>query len=119
MKSYTDLEQSKELAEILPHESADMCWISIDDDESFDGSWEALPKTNSFIAKDDKQIPCWSLAALLGVLPFVSFTAPQLIGTPKTLYRCIYTDGLRSRACDNPIDACVDMIDELRRINLL
>lgn len=30
IKSYTDLEQSKKLAEILPLESADMCWY-IDD----------------------------------------------------------------------------------------
>ena len=28
MKSYTDLEQSKKLAEILPPESADMCWTN-------------------------------------------------------------------------------------------
>ena len=43
MKSYTDLNQSKKLAEILPIESADMCF---NDNE-----------------------PCWSLAALLDILP--------------------------------------------------
>ena len=32
MKSYTDLEQSKKLAEILPLESADMCYKCLEDD---------------------------------------------------------------------------------------
>lgn len=35
MKSYTDLSQSKKLAEILPLESADMCWTP------FDEKWDA------------------------------------------------------------------------------
>lgn len=35
MKGYTDLEQSKKLAEFLPLESADMCWTP------FDEKWDA------------------------------------------------------------------------------
>ena len=69
MKSYTDLEQSKKLEEILPPESADMVWISIEDDESFDGVYEVLPKGCSLVAIDDNSIPCWSLAALMNLLP--------------------------------------------------
>ena len=69
MKSYTDLEQSKRLAEILPPESADMVWISIEDDESFNGAYEALPKGCSLVAIDDSTTPCWSLAALMNLLP--------------------------------------------------
>jgi hypothetical protein len=44
MKSYTDLEQSKKLEEMLPPESADMVWISIEDDESFDGGLRGITK---------------------------------------------------------------------------
>ena len=56
---------------------------------------------------------------LLDVLPLIDLTTPQLIGTPKTLYRCIYSDDLKSHAYDNPIDACVAMIEKLHELNLL
>ncbi len=56
IKSYTDLDQSKKLAEILPIESADCYWedeISVE----FGHGWHS------------QHVPCWSLAALLSVLP--------------------------------------------------
>lgn len=56
---------------------------------------------------------------LLDVLPLIDLTTPQLIGTPKTLYRCIYSDDLKSHAYDNPIDACYEMILKLHELNLL
>ena len=69
MKSYTDLEQSKKLAGILPITSIEFAW-----NISSDGStrllrmddWETFENTKS----DVKIIPCWSLAALLDVLPY-------------------------------------------------
>ena len=73
MKSYTDLEQSKRLAEILPLESADMEYIFIKKDN--------VPVGKVPFVKDDSEvedsayshvydrIPCWSLAALLNVIP--------------------------------------------------
>ena len=56
MKGYTSLSQSKKLAEFLPLESADCYW---EDDMSveFGHGWHS------------QHIPCWSLAALLDVLP--------------------------------------------------
>lgn len=60
MKSYTDLEQSKKLAEILPIETADMFWA--------DGERPAV-WNNKDISLDDTDIPAWSLAALLDILP--------------------------------------------------
>ena len=114
IKNYTDLNQSKKLAEILPLESAD-------------GGWYGT--TNPFAANThfwlgtkyskSASLPTWSLAALLGVLPLVDLTTPQLIGTPKTLYRCIYNDNLKSHADDNPVDACVDMIERLHKLKML
>lgn len=75
MKSYTDIEQSKELAKIFPIESADMYWLNrhIDLTET---KYEVfvIEKSNKYIdffksyaiAIDNNEIiPCWSLAALL------------------------------------------------------
>ena len=60
MKSYTDLEQSKKLSEILPLESADMRYAPFGDTHPW--VW-----TDTFIEKD--ATPCWSLAALMNLLP--------------------------------------------------
>lgn len=58
-KSYTSIEQSKTLAEILPIESADMIYPS---DFDFPFVWIEKPK------KDKNATPCWSLAALFSIL---------------------------------------------------
>lgn len=59
MKAYTDLEQSKKLAEFLPIESADMFYRDNGIDVKL--MWEHVaPKVTT---------PCWSLAALLNILP--------------------------------------------------
>ena len=70
IKSFTDIQQSKKLAKILPLESADMWYLS---DESL------FPKINYngmvfFNSEEEKPvtiIPCWSLTSLLGVLPMI------------------------------------------------
>ena len=73
MKSYTDLEQSKRLAEILPLESADMCYKCIGEDP-YDvilrpySEWKEEYK-GLLVGKEVDVIPCWSLAALLNVIP--------------------------------------------------
>ena len=79
MKAFTDINQSKKLAEILPIESADMYWLNrhIDLTET---KYEVfvIDKSNKYIdffksyavAVDNNEIiPCWSLAALLDILP--------------------------------------------------
>ena len=82
MKSYTDLEQSKKLAEILPLKSADMRFcFSHTLDGRIIGHYPMIGSEPSL-----GTIPCWSLVALLSVLPLIDFTTPQLIGTPKTFY---------------------------------
>ena len=70
MKSYTNLEQSRKLAEILPIESADMSWTQIYDENHMmsDYRLDLLPyRFSSRIS-----IPAWSLAALLNIIPFVT-----------------------------------------------
>lgn len=115
MKSYTDLEQSKKLAEILPIESADMVWISIEDDESFGGVYEALPKGCSLVAIDDNTTSCWSLAALMDVLDRgILFKTPQWTCQSYIDFKAITSDYY-----NNPIDACYEMILKLHEQKLL
>ncbi len=115
MKSYTDLEQSKKLAEILPIESADMCWQYQKD------RWVGEPYYKDFpqfeYAIDKRDIPCWSLAALLSILPK---SARLEKGKVTELYRISLPVELE--ASDwyiNPVDACVTMIDKLHKQNLI
>ena len=64
MKSYTDLEQSRKLAEILPLESADMCYIKREINDTFIETPIVKP-----IGSVEKSLCCWSLAALMDMLP--------------------------------------------------
>jgi len=63
MKGFTDLEQSKKLAKILPLESADMGWYySRNPQAARNQMWVGTKAENA-------DIPCWSLAALLTLIP--------------------------------------------------
>ena len=71
MKAYTDLEQSRILAEILPFESSDMHYATW---TILDGDFIVSPNQGSTIEDlqedyGEQIIPCWSLAALLSVIP--------------------------------------------------
>ena len=72
IKSYTDLSQSKKLAEILPLESADMCYLPthIGDEHHFIASLSPYSMCSKMTDVSIKYCtPCWSLAALLNILP--------------------------------------------------
>lgn len=120
IKSYTDIEQSRKLAEIFPLESADMYYNL------------AESKIPNFIVGSHSDyrcyIPCWSLAALLNILHFRQDNIPSLSGGG-------YKDGnyisdwcldyesdngdYQKTFADNPIDACYEMVLELKRKELL
>jgi hypothetical protein len=121
MKSYTDLEQSKKLAKFLPFESADMYY-------------EWPNKKVHF--KDDKYsgmgLSCWSLASLLSVLPNNENISTNLSKGGYRISTLEYTNswfvdyedetnGLNNcvTSADNPVDACVAMIEKLNELNLL
>lgn len=119
IKSYTDLEQSKKLAEILPLESADMKWFFWK--EEIDS-----PKTPTFgysktVAESYKDteavyLACWSLSALLGVL--TDYTLQT--NTDGTVFVvCESKKPMISDAYDNPVDACVAMIEKLHELKML
>lgn len=122
MKTYTDLEQSKKLAEILPLESADMFYRDNGIDVKLMWEYNA-PKVEN---------PCWSLAALFDVLPNEISTGEgwhnkyQIHirkyngGDNTTLYQIAYGnnrgssgswhDMINTGERQNLIDCCVDMI---------
>lgn len=120
IKSHTDLSQSKVLAEILPLESADMCYTWDFEDEQYYintekfSNWRVPKYAES--AKHKQVIPAWSLAALLGVLP--KGTRLLKSATDNT-YHCDCPKGNTSRWFDNPVDACVAMIELLHEQKLL
>ena len=106
IKSYTDLVQSKRLEGILPLESADMLY------------WAGEYITHPYMEGQhkDEQIPIWSLAALLGVLP-----NPSLHQTKDKRWYCNAEPNRLyfSEHYDNPLDACVAMIEKLNELNML
>ena len=119
IKSYTDIEQSKKLAEILPIESADMMYHSVET-EYGSGAFVAISKVITNGLKNDDfyvdDIPCWSLTALIDVLP----SGYVIVKNYHSFYYVESRDHKKStNIFNNPIDACVDMIIKLNELNLL
>ena len=147
MKAYTDLNQSKKLAEILPLESADMRYGYIAPYElgnaKFDGGYDTVPYHKDFIEgcslspliEFDDELPCWSLAALLDVLPneirtFYEITIRKYTEIDnQTLYQVAYGsargssgswhDMINTGERQHLVDACYEMIIILHKQNLL
>lgn len=142
MKSYTDLKQSKNLAKILPLESADMRYGHIapyeTSVEKYDGGYDEIPHSKDFLTKHpyffedeyDGELSCWSLAALLDVLE------SEIDGEKGETYQLnIEKDGtwwnvwykeqydeaepIVTPSAEELIDACVETILKLNELNLL
>jgi len=116
MKNCTDLKQSKDLSKFLSFESADMCFNTrnkmpplMTPYGRFDEFYDISP-TPSFL------IPCWSLTALMDVLD-----RGAVFKTPKGWACQTYIEykAIISDYYNNPIDACVAMIENLHEQNLL
>ena len=138
IKSFTDLSQSKKLAEILPLESADQTWARI----AIAGANLDVPEEMQYRHNGDMPFqyysgigtPCWSLAALLGVLPkdegidcSISFGYYNGKGEYIEKWLCAFekegetTDDfiIETIDGDNPVDACVAMIEKLNELKML
>ena len=103
IKSFTSLEQAKILEKILQPKSADMCYIQdllagckYGDYQPYIG--------NLFPAYGQGKIRCWSLVALLNVLP-----SATLDSSDNHYYR-LHCEGKFTEWHDNPVDACYEMI---------
>lgn len=131
IKSYTDIEQSRKLAEILPLESADMHWS-----KDFDGSWfvdlaeYASVKIPKYVVNVEEHVlPCWSLASLIGILPrYIAIsgytTFLNIYKTENLGWVIEYSNNKEDfvEICfdnHNLIDACYEMILKLNELKLL
>ena len=116
VKSYTDLSQSKKLADILPLESADMIFVHTTDLEG-DEHYDIDFRNNQPLFEDD--ICAWGLAALLEILP-KQMKIALLISDEQDKYGIgsVDTDEFDCVA-DNPVDACYRMILKLYEQKLL
>jgi len=114
VKNCTDLEQSKKLEEFLPLESADMCFVNDGTSIKIDVNPYNVRK---YMWKDVQLIPCWSLAALLGVIP-----KPDLIQNSEgtwLVHSWVNAYPWSVGGYSNPIDACVAMIFKLHELKRL
>jgi len=78
MKAYTDISQSKKLAEILPIESADMYYPNRTD-ITYQGALPIEYKHGNPLLS--QEIAVWSLAALLGVIKPINENTYTIRGT--------------------------------------
>lgn len=118
-KAYTDLEQSKKLAKFLPLDSADMYWSRCAITDFGDGELKvsyAVEPCNVSQTKNTKEdIPCWSLTALLNVLPKPTKRIYELNiygGDEKPFFGFNDCDMNIHKGFegDDYVDACVNMI---------
>lgn len=130
MKSFTNVEQSKKLAEILPIESADMEFMFLKTDGTMVSNVPFLKEETDEPDCSYKLVPCWSLAALINVIPQEIFDGEYIINITEGLdNRWIITYdhhenkhhsyyGLSSGA-DNLVEGCVEIIIKLHERKLL
>ena len=123
VKSYTDVSQSMILKKILSEDSADMEYMFLKKDGS--------KVSNVPFVKDGFEepeccyifIPCWSLAALVEILPNNFGRYDKTLGWWDGSYHCTYIDDETECKYDalanNPVDACYEMILYLNEQNLL
>ena len=128
VKAYTDIPQSKRLAEILPLESADM-WYSYYGNSKYNpiiaykGEQLFLCQIRNSLHSD---IPCWSLAALLDILSKTAHSIDEDGSVDLSSYkniewncRLINIADLEVSTSLNPVDACYKMIININELNLL
>ena len=130
IRAYTTIDQSRKLAEIIPLESADQTWERV----AIAGANLDVPEELQYRHNGDMPfqyysgigIPCWSLAALLGVLPKnLNIGRPSLESNYKGYHWIQYYDefmkpnNYRTECFNNPIDACYEMIIKLNESKML
>ena len=130
IKSYTDIEQSKVLAKILPLESADMTYICIDICKGLKYMSEPRFIKNIPDHADEYDIPCWSLAALLEQLPYEicdddGNSSYLQINKEDDVYQLVYEDpygdfeSIETDRYEHFINACYEMILKLHELEIL
>ena len=135
IKAYTDIEQSKKLAEILPIESADYTHLGKDEDNVLTRSYfeSCSSELKEWIGKDEIY-PCWSLTSLLDILPKEYTNSKNQVCTlhidivdSETPYLMWYANPehegsiveIKTKEYSNLIDACYEMVLKLHESNML
>ena len=116
MKAYTDIEQSKKLAEILPIETADMKWYfwkSEIDAPKLPTFGYSKTAAESYKDTEAVYLACWSFVALLRVLP------SSTLDISDDHYCRLHCMERFTEWYDNAIDAAFEMIIKLHELNLL
>lgn len=129
IKSFTSLEQSRKLAEILPLESADMhyCLEKRDVATGYEIGITPFIKAKRLEGKCNivNVQPAWSLAVLLELLPKRLEIEDNVCELSVYLYGLYYWNINNGNPCfeskykDNLVDACYEMIIRLHELNLL
>jgi len=128
IKAYTDLKQSKILAEILSHNTADQTYERV----AISGANLDVPEEMQYKHSDVPfkfysgiGIPCWSLAALIDVLPLEVETHRQADEHKICYYVELYMKRaereihLSTERHESLVDACYEMIIKLNELKLL
>lgn len=121
MDAYTNIKQSKILAEFLPIESADMKFPYFGDGQY--GTTALFGEPIEF--SGGKDVPCWSLAALLDILPHTLDGYNLVSGklSDNSGWYVMYDDVdhfVKYRVVhNNLIDACYEMVLKLHEIKML
>ncbi len=132
IKSYTDLEQSKKLAEILPLESADAIYeyygAKLETSKLIEKPiyWLVIKgfESRCRFSTSKKDVPCWSIAALMKIIE---------IDKSEICFDCCYGEKYRvnvhyqtlgsfcqdNELYESKIDALFAMIIKLHKRNLL
>ena len=116
--AYTNIEQSKMLASFLPVESADLCYLSKDDSgRDFFEDPEVIIEPLK-----DSDIPCWSLSALLAVVPKELCLRVEYRYTNDEDKRWVVYSEIKSdyfHYASNPVSAAIELIFELKSMKLI
>ena len=117
---YTSIEQSKKLIELgLNIETADMIYASYNDVMTGERKYRkwAMELTPMMKIETERELPCWSLSALLEMMPMVNGREPHLIWN-KGNYTCFYYCG--HKATNNSmIETAYNMVVWLIENNLI
>lgn len=116
-KICTSIEQSKQLVDLgIDVNTADMCY-GIDDDTL---KYDDLPWLIPYHKYTNKEfyIPCWSLTALLNIVPYPSLHS-TFMGWRCDSYNKEGTSCIFGENADNPVDTCYEMILKLKYIDSL
>lgn len=116
IKSYTDIDQSRKLAEILPIESADMCFNTHNNMPPLMTPYSRFKEFYDMEPTPDFLIPSWSLAELINVLPSIHALKPILDLEENSIQYSgidIYVKA------DNLVDACYKTILKLHELKKL